>query len=214
MDFDRFDSSAYSKFVLSTCVVCIWVSSGLRTAAQLFQFHSLESSSPPGFGFASEAINRFQPQLVLWIFTGRGKLAEGRGRPVFRGDVFFLFASPQHHTRVWLIFFHRRGYTGVGPCFHLSGFHFGTGLLSHSHMYIYIYIYIECSRGTWCMWMRSSEVCPACATKLRPISELRYAAGGGPERAKLGRTPCVPSLPQGGLYGCGLKTSGIPCWGR
>ena len=26
----------------------------------------------------------------------------------------------------------RRGYAGFGPCFHLPGFHFGTGLLSHS----------------------------------------------------------------------------------
>ena len=29
---------------------------------------------------------------------------------------------------------YRRGYAGVGPCFHLPGFHFGTGFLSHSHM--------------------------------------------------------------------------------
>ena len=28
----------------------------------------------------------------------------------------------------------RRGYAGVGPCFHLPGFHFGTGCLSHSHI--------------------------------------------------------------------------------
>ena len=27
-----------------------------------------------------------------------------------------------------------RGYAGFGPCFHLPGFHFGTGFLSHSHM--------------------------------------------------------------------------------
>ena len=27
----------------------------------------------------------------------------------------------------------RRGYAGVGPCFHLPGFHFGTGFVSHSH---------------------------------------------------------------------------------
>ena len=27
----------------------------------------------------------------------------------------------------------RRGYAGFGPCFHLPGFHFGTGCLSHSH---------------------------------------------------------------------------------
>ena len=27
----------------------------------------------------------------------------------------------------------RRGYAGFGPCFHLPGFHFGTGFLSHSH---------------------------------------------------------------------------------
>ena len=26
-----------------------------------------------------------------------------------------------------------RGYAGVGPCFHLPGFHFGTGIFSHSH---------------------------------------------------------------------------------
>ena len=24
-------------------------------------------------------------------------------------------------------------YAGFGPCFHLPGFHFGTGFLSHSH---------------------------------------------------------------------------------
>ena len=29
----------------------------------------------------------------------------------------------------------RRGYAGFGPCFHLPGFHFGTGFLSHSHMW-------------------------------------------------------------------------------
>ena len=28
----------------------------------------------------------------------------------------------------------RRGYAGFGPCFHLPGFHFGTGFLSHSHV--------------------------------------------------------------------------------
>ena len=28
----------------------------------------------------------------------------------------------------------RRGCTGFGPCFHLPGFHFGTGFLSHSHL--------------------------------------------------------------------------------
>ena len=28
----------------------------------------------------------------------------------------------------------RRGYAGFGPCFHLPGFHFGTGFLSHSHI--------------------------------------------------------------------------------
>ena len=28
----------------------------------------------------------------------------------------------------------RRGYAGFGPCFHLPGFHFGTGFLSHSHL--------------------------------------------------------------------------------
>ena len=28
----------------------------------------------------------------------------------------------------------QRGYAGVGPCFHLPGFHFGTGFLSHSHI--------------------------------------------------------------------------------
>ena len=28
----------------------------------------------------------------------------------------------------------RRGYAGFGPCFHLPGFHFGTGFLSHRHM--------------------------------------------------------------------------------
>ena len=27
-----------------------------------------------------------------------------------------------------------RGYAGFGPCFHLPGFHFGTGFLSHSHI--------------------------------------------------------------------------------
>ena len=27
----------------------------------------------------------------------------------------------------------RRGYAGFGPCFHLPGFHFGTGFLSHGH---------------------------------------------------------------------------------
>ena len=30
----------------------------------------------------------------------------------------------------------RRGYAGFGPCFHLPGFHFGTGFLSHSHFTI------------------------------------------------------------------------------
>ena len=30
--------------------------------------------------------------------------------------------------------FNRRGYADFGPCFHLPGFHFGTGFLSHSHM--------------------------------------------------------------------------------
>ena len=28
----------------------------------------------------------------------------------------------------------RRGYAGFGPCFHLPGFHFGTGFLSHSQV--------------------------------------------------------------------------------
>ena len=28
----------------------------------------------------------------------------------------------------------RRRYAGFGPCFHLPGFHFGTGCLSHSHI--------------------------------------------------------------------------------
>ena len=28
----------------------------------------------------------------------------------------------------------RRGYAGFGPRFHLPGFHFGTGVLSHSHI--------------------------------------------------------------------------------
>ena len=28
----------------------------------------------------------------------------------------------------------RRGYAGFGPCFHLPGFHCGTGFLSHSHI--------------------------------------------------------------------------------
>ena len=28
----------------------------------------------------------------------------------------------------------RRGYAGFGSCFHLPGFHFGTGFLSHSQM--------------------------------------------------------------------------------
>ena len=28
----------------------------------------------------------------------------------------------------------RRGYAGFGPCFHLPGFHFGRGFLSHSQM--------------------------------------------------------------------------------
>ena len=28
----------------------------------------------------------------------------------------------------------RRGYAGFGSCFHLPGFHFGTGFLSHSHI--------------------------------------------------------------------------------
>ena len=28
----------------------------------------------------------------------------------------------------------RRGYAGIGPCFHLPGFRFGTGFLSPSHM--------------------------------------------------------------------------------
>ena len=27
------------------------------------------------------------------------------------------------------------GYAGVGPCFHLPGFHFATGFLSHSQVY-------------------------------------------------------------------------------
>ena len=29
----------------------------------------------------------------------------------------------------------RRSYAGVGPCFHLAGFHCGTGFLSHGHMF-------------------------------------------------------------------------------
>ena len=28
----------------------------------------------------------------------------------------------------------KRGYAGFGPCFHLPGFHFATGFLSHSHV--------------------------------------------------------------------------------
>ena len=28
----------------------------------------------------------------------------------------------------------RRGYASFGSCFHLPGFHFGTGFLSHTHM--------------------------------------------------------------------------------
>ena len=34
----------------------------------------------------------------------------------------------------------RRGYAGFGACFHFPGFHFGTGLLSHSHIMILWYI--------------------------------------------------------------------------
>ena len=29
----------------------------------------------------------------------------------------------------------RRSYAGCGPCFHLPGFHFGTGFFSHSHVF-------------------------------------------------------------------------------
>ena len=29
----------------------------------------------------------------------------------------------------------RTGYAGFGLCFHLPGFHFGTGFLSHSHIH-------------------------------------------------------------------------------
>ena len=39
---------------------------------------------------------------------------------------------------------------GFGPCFHLPGFDFGTGFLSHSHIYTYIHIHIP-------LWMRSIE---------------------------------------------------------
>ena len=38
---------------------------------------------------------------------------------------------------IWLwLKIKQRGYAGVGPCFHLPGFHFGTGFLSHRHMSI------------------------------------------------------------------------------
>ena len=41
---------------------------------------------------------------------------------------------------LWYLFgcgskINRRGYAGFGPCFHLPGFHFGAGFLSHGHLY-------------------------------------------------------------------------------
>ena len=35
---------------------------------------------------------------------------------------------------VWLKIKQEGQTAGVGPCFHLPGFHFGTGFLSHSHI--------------------------------------------------------------------------------
>ena len=48
-------------------------------------------------------------------------------------------------TWVWLKI-NNRGFAGFGPCFHLPGFHFGTGFLSHSHML---------SGQTCCGWLRN-----------------------------------------------------------
>ena len=37
----------------------------------------------------------------------------------------------------------RRGYAGVGPCFHVPGFHFGTGFLSHSQMRLVVSLFTK-----------------------------------------------------------------------
>ena len=51
-----------------------------------------------------------------------------RARDVGRGEEFGV-------PMIWCgSKLNRRGYAGFGPCFHLPGFHFGTGLLSRSHM--------------------------------------------------------------------------------
>ena len=47
----------------------------------------------------------------------------------------------------------RRGYAGVGPCFHLPGFHFGAGCFSHRHIYTHLGV---CFEGTLC-WVGVKE---------------------------------------------------------
>ena len=50
---------------------------------------------------------------------------------ISRGDV----KTQGYQVFIWVrLKIKQEGYAGVGPCFHLPGFHFGTVFLSHSHL--------------------------------------------------------------------------------
>ena len=74
-------------------------------------------------------LNRWFGNLNRWFLWVRGGCPVGTPRNR---------RAPNQQIALWLFGcgskFTRRGYAGFGPCFHLPGFHFGTGFLSHSHL--------------------------------------------------------------------------------
>ena len=80
----------------------------------------------PG-AFARDFSSRGVPtnaEQVLQIEPGTGRVQ--LIGPVFKGDWSLGTGCGSK--------LNRRGYAGFGPCFHLPGFHFGTGFLSHSQL--------------------------------------------------------------------------------
>ena len=78
-----------------------------------------------------------------------GERASVRGRvnavkKLSRRKVLFFFKYKYIHTYMYIYIYicgcgsklKSLGYAGFGPCFHLPGFRFGTGLLSHSHTHV------------------------------------------------------------------------------
>ena len=57
--------------------------------------------------------------------------------------------------------FNRRGYAGFGPRFHLPGFHFGTGFLSHSQMVSHLCLEFKSSSsaGTFSLAAFEFSIC-------------------------------------------------------